>query len=389
MLWTLSSLSRRLRGRLADLERQGLTRRAPRVTQRDGIRYHLDGRPVVGLCSNDYLGLADAQLPTASVARSGAAASRLVCGDLPLHRHVEAQLAELVGAEAAVLFPSGFQLNVGTLPALLGEGDVVHSDRLNHASLVDGMRLSKATRIVLDHLATPPSPPAPRNGPAHWWVTESIFSMDGDPADLEQLAAYQQKGGLLYVDEAHAFGLYPGGRGRASTTNLVPDVLVGTLGKAVGCAGAFVAGSSELAQLLKSTARSFVYSTGMSPLLADRVLRHLQLLRGGEGERRRERLWRAVKTLSTALGVPLDSPILPIVVGDNRRAISVAETLLERGWHVQPIRPPTVPEGTARLRVTLSADHDDELVRHFAADLLQTLELHGVPFQVARVRPAS
>src|SRR5690606_15964087 len=215
----------------------GLLRRSPAVAHRRGVCYELDGRPVVGLCSNDYLGLtADPRLaepttaaappapsavsssaaslaaPSPTTLASGAGASRLICGDLPEHRELEARLAALAGTEEAVLFPSGFQLNVGVLPTLLEAHDLVDSDALNHASLIDGMRLAPARPNVVGHAESPTPRPA-RADAVHWWITESIFSMDGDRLDPEAARQHLGRGASLYVDEAHAIGLFHGGQG--------------------------------------------------------------------------------------------------------------------------------------------------------------------------------
>lgn len=373
-------IEQRITDRLAALAHAGLARRAPAIERRDGVRYLLDGRPVIGMCSNDYLGLAELGSshepdPTAT----GAGGSRLICGDLAEHRALERLLAQLVGYEDAVLFPSGFQLNVGVLPALIERGDLVESDALNHASLIDGMKLARAELRVLPHLA-PPSPAQHGSG-VHWWVTESAFSMDGDHLDLDALARHHEAGGASYVDEAHAFGLHRGGLGLLGQHNLRATVLVCTLSKAYGCAGAFVAASANVCAWIRSRARSFVFSTGTSPVLVARIARAVELVAGAHGDERRERLWSNVRRLSQRLGAHADSPIFPIVVGSNTLALALATALRDRGWHVQPIRPPTVPDATARLRVTVSAGHEPAMIDAFADDLLAVLAGHDLPLR--------
>jgi 8-amino-7-oxononanoate synthase len=361
------ALDQRLRAAMQAEREASLDRRCPPSSGRAALRYRLDGREVVSLCSNDYLGLADERPPGSGP--SGAAASRLVCGDLEVHREVEDRFARLLGFEDAVLFPSGFQANVGVPAALLRSGDVAHSDALNHASLIDGLRLTAARREVLEHLQAPPNTEG-------WWFVESVFSMDGDGPAIADLDAHLANGGCVYLDEAHAVGLYVGGRGRAAMLAHRPTVLVAPLGKAFGCAGAFVCASASVCEWIRGHARAFVFTTGVSPALVDRITHAIERVAGPEGDRRRALLWRNVEVLRAALGQresAVLSPIFPVLVGDNRRALAISAALLERGWHVQAIRPPTVPEHGARLRVTVSADHDVDTLERFAADLQTAL----------------
>lgn len=360
-----------------------MTRRCPAITERDGVRYRVDGRAVIGLCSNDYLGLADELRPPPAAA--GAGGSRLICGDLAGHRDVERMLAALIGSEDAVLFPSGYQLNLGVLPAAITRDDVVCSDALNHASLIDGLRLARAELRILPHLVAPDTIAIPEGDAALWWVTESAFSMDGDIVDIVALRRHLDRGGLAYVDEAHALGLYAGGRGLLGERDVVPSILVGMLGKSFGVAGAFVAASGPVCAWIRSRARSFVFSTGPSPLLVAAIATAIERVRSADGDRRRERLWHAVAHLATRLGVDhAPSPIFPIVIGDNQTTLEIAAAMLERGWHVQPIRPPTVPPGTARLRVTVTAGHDVAMLDAFVDDLQQLLHDARLPLVVSR-----
>lgn len=360
-------LDARLRAAMERERAAALDRRCPSAAGRAGLRYVLEGREVVSFCSNDYLGLADQR--GASVEPSGAAASRLVCGDLEIHREVERRFARLLGFEDAVLFPSGFQANVGVPASLLDSGELAYSDALNHASLIDGLRLTAARREILPHLGAPPSTDA-------WWFVESVFSMDGDGPALADLDTHLAMGGRVYLDEAHAVGLYGSGRGRAAMLAHRPTVLVAPLGKAFGCAGAFVCASSTVCEWLRGHARAFVFTTGVSPVLVERIAIALELVAGPEGDRRREQLWRNVELFRSAMGLAVHtaSPIIPIIVGDNHRALSLSAALLERGWHVQAIRPPTVPLDGARLRITISAAHEPETIEAFAADLRTQLE---------------
>jgi 7-keto-8-aminopelargonate synthetase-like enzyme len=259
---------------------------------------------------------------------------------------------------------------------------------LNHASLIDGLRLSKATRTVIPHGTRPPLRSHTADG-FDWWITEAIFSMDGDTVRPDAVRTYLEAGHCVYLDEAHAFGLYPRGLGLAGAHDLQPTALIGTLGKALGCAGAFVAGSRPLCAWIRSRARSFVFSTGISPALVLRINAALDLLRGNYGDEARDRLWENVARLARALddAAPI-SPIFPVHVGDNQVALELSADLLAKGWHVQPIRPPTVPDGTARLRVTVTATHTIDQLERFAADLTQALDRRGIPLRVHRRDPA-
>jgi 8-amino-7-oxononanoate synthase len=366
-------LDRRLLQALAEQEREGLTRTPPAISDRAGVRYRLAGRPVVGFCSNDYLGLANHPSLVTHSSASGATASRLVCGDLPEHRSIESRLASLAGSEDAVLFPSGFQLNVGVIPTLIRPGDEVHSDALNHASLIDGLRLSRAEPRILPHGEAP----SHSDHTMRWWVTEALFSMDGDYADPEALHRHVDRGGCLYLDEAHSFGLFTrdgSPTGLAGAHQIRPTALIGTLGKSFGCAGAFIAASATACRWIRGSARSFVFSTGVSPMLADQLHRAIDLIEGPEGQRQRARLWANIEHLAHRLGIAGHrSPIFRILLGSNEKALTLSARLLERGWHAQAIRPPTVPRGTSRLRITMTASHDAAQIDAFADDLRDLL----------------
>ena len=351
--------------RLAAAHRQ----RLPRVVDgAQGVQVELDGRRVLNLASNDYLGLAgDPRLARAAANAAdgdgvGAGASRLIVGNHRRHVAVESALAEWLGAPAVRLFNSGYAANVGVLTALAGTEDVVFSDELNHASIIDGCRLSRAKIVVYPHrdLAALERALASCPGRRRIVVSETLFSMDGDVVDVSALAELcRRHDAALMLDEAHAIGVRgPSGRGVAAEANVTPDLRIGTLGKALGAFGAFVATTPAIAELLWNRARSFVFSTALPPMLCAAVERAIEIARGAEGDERRRSLrelarWLRGRVAGTR-GEP-DSAIVPIVVGDDREVMAITARMLERGVFVQGIRPPTVPEGTARLRIALNA----------------------------------
>ena len=324
------------------------------------------------LCSNDYLGLGTVPVDlTAFDGTSlGGGASRLISGTAAQHLELEELLASWLQLDASLLFSSGYAANVGTLAALAGAGDVIVSDALNHASLIDGCRLAKrATVVVVPHCDTAAVVAALAQHPTarrRFVVTESYFSMDGTTPDLRAMRqACDEHGAWLYVDEAHALGVFgPEGRGLCAQHGVVPDVLVGTLGKAVGVQGAFVAGAQPLKTYLWNYARSFVFSTALSPLLARAAMTRIDAVRKADGQRARlAQIGAAFRERLQQAGAPImaDShgPIVPWVVGDERRALDLSQRLLAERVFVQAIRPPTVPSATARLRISLHAGLGD------------------------------
>jgi 8-amino-7-oxononanoate synthase len=359
---------------LDDLRARGLARRL-RVLEGAPPEVLLRGAGrVVVFASNDYLGLAHdprvvaAARDAAAAHGAGAAASRLITGTGPLHEALEARLAAFKGAERALLFGSGYQANVGAVSALAGADDVVFSDALNHASIVDGCRLSRARVVVYPHGDVDALEMLLRRHPTgrrRLLVTESVFSMDGDIAPLADLVAVAERHGcLLLVDEAHATGVFgPDGRGVVAALGLGDrvHVTIGTLSKALGSYGGFVAARASTIEWLINRARSFVFSTAPPPPSLGAALAALDIVQR-EPERRR-RLWDNVERLRTGLatlGAPLPAapaPIVPLVVGAPEAAVAASEALVAHGVFVQAIRPPTVPAGTSRLRVTVSAAH--------------------------------
>ncbi len=340
----------------------------------------IDGARVLALCSNNYLGLANHPALAAAAARAaetygvGAGASRLISGSLAIHRDLEERLARFKHTEAAVLFPTGYHANVGAITTLVGRGDAVFSDQLNHASIIDGCRLSGAEVHIYPHAdaAALDDLLARTRGRRRLIVTDSVFSMDGDRAPLGEICAIATaRAAMVMIDEAHATGVDgPNGAGLVAALGLGDAVTVqmGTLGKALGAAGAFIAGSRALVDLLVNRARSFIYTTALPPPVVAAVAAALDVVE--REPERRARLAAISATLRErlrALGFeipPGEGPIIPVIAGTSERALAWSRGLLERGVFVQAIRPPTVPDGTARLRVTLMATHTDEDLAH-------------------------
>ena len=340
----------------------------------------LDGARVLLLCSNNYLGLANHPALAAAAARAaeaygvGAGSSRLISGSLAIHRDLEARLARFKHTDAAVLFPTGYAANVGAITTLVGRGDAVFSDALNHASIIDGCRLSGAAVHVYPHADASALAALLARHPARrrLVVTDSVFSMDGDHAPLREIVAVAAAAdAMVMIDEAHATGVEgPSGAGLVEALGIDHAVTaqMGTLGKALGAAGAFVAGSRSLIDLLVNRARSLIYTTALPPPVAAAVDAALDIVE--REPERRTRLATLSATLRARLGAlgfdvpPGQGPIIPVIAGTSERALAWSRGLLERGVFVQAIRPPTVPDGTARLRVTLMATHTDDDLAH-------------------------
>jgi len=370
---------------LGEIRDRGLYRRMRMISGPQGPRVLLDGRPVLLLCSNNYLGLADhprvreAAAEAAMRYGAGAGASRLVSGTMRIHRRLEERLAEFKGYEAALLFGSGYLANAGVIAALARSGEVVFSDSLNHASIVDGCRLAGAETFVyhhgdLDHLAWGLEQ---AEGRGSLIVTDGVFSMDGDVAPLAGIVELAREHDVrVMVDDAHGTGATgPGGRGAVAEAGLEDevDVLVGTLGKALGSYGAYVCCERRTAKYLTNTARTLIFSTAPPPPAVAAAMAALELLR--EEPRRVEKLQRNAEVLRSALaghGLP-PSPgatqILPIVIGDAGAAVRASERALENGVFAQAIRPPTVPVATSRLRLTVMASHTKSELRDAAKTL--------------------
>jgi 8-amino-7-oxononanoate synthase len=381
---------------LEELRRAGLFRELRVVESAQGPRVILDGRSVLLLCSNDYLGLAGHPALRAAAAEAaerwgaGAGASRLVSGNMALHRQLEEELAAFKGSRACVLFGSGYLANTGVIAALAGRDDVILSDALNHASIVDGCRLARAETVVYEHadLDALASALDRARGRGAVIVTDAVFSMDGDLAPLEGIVELARShGARIVVDEAHATGVVgPGGRGLVAELGLEReiDVVIGTLGKALGSYGAFACCDARMAGYLVNRARTLIFSTALPPPCVGAALAALRLL--GEQPQIVTRLHANARALRDELAAhgfdvhPGTMPIVPLVVGEAHEAMALCQAALRRGAFAQAIRPPTVPEGTSRLRVVAMASHrEDELrqaARTFAA---AARELAGAP----------
>lgn len=377
--------------RLDELRDSGLYRRMRLVSGPQGGRVMLDGSPVMLLCSNNYLGLADHPRVTEAAADAalrwgvGAGASRLVSGTMTIHRRLEERLAAFKGTEDAVLFGSGYLANLGVIQALVGLAPgraTVFSDELNHASIIDGCRLSRADVAVYDHCDVEHLAwtMARRNAdPGHpkIVVTDSVFSMDGDVAPLADLVELcRRTGSKLVVDEAHGTGCVgPGGRGAVAEAGLEGevDVVVGTLGKALGSYGAFAACSHELVELFTNTARSLIFSTAPPPPAVAAALAALDLLQ--EEPDRVATLRSGADALRDELAregfdvAGSTTQIVPLIVGDAALAMRICEEAIADGVFAQAIRPPTVPEGTSRLRLAVMASHTKDELREAARTL--------------------
>jgi len=392
--------------RLEELERLGLSRRLRLISGPQGPTVLLDGRPVLLLCSNNYLGLADHPRVRQAAAEAamrwgvGAGASRLVSGTMTIHRRLEERLAAFERSEACLLFGSGYLANVGVIDALAGAGDTIFSDELNHASIIDGCRLSRAEVVVYRHadmehldwsLRRHGGRRDDRGGKLI--VTDSVFSMDGEVAPLEDIVELaHMHGARTVVDEAHATGaLGPDGRGAIAEAGLEGevDVLVGTLGKALGSYGAYVCADAEMVRYLINTARPLIFSTAPPPPAVAGALAALEIL--CERPHRVERLRSNARVLRRSLAgegfrVQEDGMhIVPLIVGDERVAMNLCQGAIERGVFAQAIRPPTVAGGTSRLRLTAMASHTPEELR-MAARVLGDVA-HAMGLDPAEIGP--
>jgi glycine C-acetyltransferase/8-amino-7-oxononanoate synthase len=382
-----------LQDRLDELKGLGLYRRLRMVSGPQGPRVVLDGKPVLLLCSNNYLGLADhpkvreAAADAAMRWGAGCGASRLVSGNMTLHRRLEERLASFKGSQSALLFGSGYLANLGVVPALARKNEVVFSDELNHASIIDGCRLAGAETFIYRHNDTEHLAWGLRQaeGRGALIVTDGVFSMDGDVAPLEEIVELARRHDVrVMVDEAHGTGAVgPGGRGAVADAGLEGevDVIVGTLGKAFGSYGAYVACDNVMARYLINSARPLIFSTGLPPSAVAAAMAALTLLE--EQPRRVERLQDNAAMLRDELareGFDVsgsETQIIPLIVGDAGLAMRICEAALEHGVFAQAIRPPTVPAGTSRLRLAVMASHSRAELRDAARVLAQAALRNG------------
>lgn len=387
------AFDRELKSRLDAIREQGLHRELRCIESPQGTRIQIGGRTLLNFSSNDYLGLAnhpalkEAAIKATEKFGAGAGASRLICGSLAPFNGLEEVLAAFKGTEAALSFSTGYAAALGTITALLGPEDVIITDKLVHACIVDAARLSRAQLRVFAHndlndledklrWANKQSAAGASDRKSQTLiVTESIFSMDGDASPLREIVALKdQYGAWLMVDEAHATGLYGprlGGRAQALGVSDRIEIQMGTLGKALGASGGYICGLRPLVELLVNRARSFIFSTAPVPATAAAASAALHLVQSKEGQQRNEQLWARVAEFQSATGQPqagIPSAIIPVILGEETKALALADELRARDIFVPAIRYPTVARGAARLRVTLTAAHksDDviELVRN-------------------------
>lgn len=373
---------------MAELEDR--TRRILSELDSQGLRRELRSPSGIDLSSNDYLGLADHPMIRGAMARAvlqegvGSTASRLLRGERKAFQDVERRFADWKGTEASLYFSSGYAANLGVLSSFLQEGDIVFSDELNHASLIDGMRLGRARRVIFPHCdarALRSALVSEQVPGQRFLVTESLFSMDGDLAPLEDYAELcRETGTALIVDEAHAVGVFgERGSGRIEQAGVGNDVFlsVNTAGKALGVCGAFVAGPRWAIEYLIQRARTFVFTTAAPPSLAAALDAALSVVvREPELRARTLRSAGKLRTMLAEMGVHVpqgESQIIPIVLGDNERAMAAAEALRKDGFDVRAIRPPTVPRGTSRLRVSVNAKLRESDLEAFRSSLVTAL----------------
>ena len=370
---------------LENLRQRSLLRRRRSVESACGPELVVDGRSVLAFASNDYLGLAadpaliEAAREGAGRYGVGAGASHLISGHYAPHQALEERLAAFVGMERALYFSTGFMANLGVVTSLVGANDAVFSDQLNHASLIDGIRLSGAEKHIYPHrdLAALEAQLSACSAANKLVVSDAVFGMDGDQAPLpELLELCERHDARLVVDDAHGFGVQgPQGRGSLAKFGIASPrvVYIGTLGKAAGVSGAFAAGTGEVIEWLLQSARSYIFTTGAPPLLAHALLTSLELIEGGD--HRRAHLARLIAQLRAGLRLKRwrlsdsTTAIQPLIIGANDETLRIGAQLYESGLWIPVIRPPTVPEGTSRLRISLSSAHTPAQVERLVTAL--------------------
>ncbi len=377
----MSWLEEFLKNSLLQIRKNKLFRELREVSTSQGARIVINGKEVVNFSSNDYLGLAShpeviqALIDSAKEWGVGSGAARLIVGNHSPHIQLEKFLAEFKEKEAALVFNTGYHANTGIISAIMNREGAIFSDELNHASIIDGCRLSKTEVKIFRHRDMEHLEKLLRESRAEkkLIVTDSVFSMDGDLAPLPELVELAAKyDAAVMVDEAHATGVFgPEGRGLAFHHNLQNkiEIHMGTLGKAVGIAGGYVAGSKALIDFLINKSRSFIFTTGYPPALADAIIQALKIIK--TDDKRREKLWENVKFFQKKAEelfqteIKIESPIIPIVIGDPEDTMRISRYLFVKGFFTGAVRPPTVPPGTSRLRISLMATHTEEEVELF------------------------
>jgi len=366
-----------LQNELKELDGLGMFRSLKRVASPQGREIILDGKRVLNFCSNDYLGLANDQRIKEAAIKAiddfglGSGASRLVCGNMGPHEDLEAELAALKKTESALVYSSGYMANTGIIPALMDHHSVVISDKLNHASIIDGIILSRARLVRYPHADTQALEVILKGLPAaqrKLIVTDTVFSMDGDKAPLKEIVDLAKRyGAMTMVDEAHGFGVLGShGSGLVEELGLEAqvDIQMGTLSKAAGSFGAYACGTKVMRDYLINKSRSFIYTTAMPPALAQASRAALRIIIDGSHLRRKLHKYADhIRTEASRMGfdtMASSTPIIPILVNDPSKAVLMSQQLLEQGIFVQAIRPPTVPKGTSRLRLTVTAAHTDQ-----------------------------
>ena len=375
---------------LENLEKKGLKRNLRQLSSKQGPKITIEGREVLNFCSNNYLGLADdervgqAAIDCIQKEGFGSGASRLVCGNMASHRQLEQCLSQFKGTEDCLIFNTGYMANLGIISSIFNRNDIIFSDRLNHASIIDGVQLSQSEWKRYPHRDMTALEEMLKSSVSYAQrciITDSVFSMDGDLAPLDQIVTLARKYNcLVMIDEAHALGVMgENGKGLAQYFGVENeiDIQMGTLSKGVGSFGAYCCGSSSLISYLINKARSFIYTTGMPPSTAAASLKALEIIKNTP--QRRKQLWENTQCVHDALKnmgfdtMDSQTPIIPILVKESNIAVDFSKRLFEQGVFVSAIRPPTVPQNTARLRLTVMATHTQEQISY----LLEQLEEIG------------
>lgn len=375
---------------LRELKALNLLREYKTIEGAQGPYVYINGKSYLSFCSNDYLGLANhpkikqAAIDSIHQYGWGAGASRLVSGTMTLHQELEKKIAEFKGTEAALLFPTGYMANLGALCAFVSKGDIVVGDKLNHASIIDGCRLSGATFRIYPHKDVSQLESLLQRSSGYrrkLVVTDSVFSMDGDTAPLTEIAGIAKKyDAILMVDDAHATGVFgKQGKGLIEHYSLEGkiDIVMGSFSKAIGSVGGFIAGSKPLIDFLKNKARPFIYTTALPPAVCAASLTGLTLIQ--EDASLINRLWKNIACLKSQLSkfmntITIGSPIVPIILGSAEETLSASQKLYHYGIQIPAIRPPTVPPDTSRLRISIMATHNEYDIKR----LTETLQLIGL-----------